>query len=102
MLSLCLAVTWCETNEECIKNPPQIKQPHPLNVMQLFVPHPLFLPWLNLNSMPRNATLMAKLFLYSGYVEAISKQGGISAEDIVKQELERFPYKLKDMFIVRM
>ena len=22
MLSLCLAETWCETNQECLKNPP--------------------------------------------------------------------------------
>ena len=22
-MSLCLAETWCETNEECLKNPPQ-------------------------------------------------------------------------------
>ena len=79
----------------------QITQPHPLALMELFVPKPLPLPPVNLTTMPRNSTLLTKLLLYSGYVEAISKQDNTSADDVVKQELKRFPYKVKGMFIVR-
>ena len=79
-----------------------IQQPHPLNLMQLFVPNPLPSPFINLTSMPRNVSKMVKFFLFSGYAEAISKQKNISVADIVRQELERFPYELKDTFIVRL
>ena len=79
-----------------------INWPHPFHLMRLFVPNHYGKPQTsNHNSMPRNVTKMAKLLLYSGFVEAYAKQKDISVSDIVKKELVNYPYMLKDNFTVR-
>ena len=78
------------------------KQPHPSNLVQMFIPYPTITqPWVNLTSMPRNITLMTKFLLYSGYMESVSKHYSTSKDDVVKTELGRFPYRLRETYKVR-
>ena len=77
--------------------------PHPFYVMQHFVKNTIFyLPLVNNNNtMPRNVTNMAKLLIYPSVVQAFAKLENTSVIDIVKRELDIYPYMLKDNLTVR-
>ena len=89
---------------------------HPSNMMQNFVPYP---PWtrkmayqdltkiypgLPLNEsafIPRNISGLSKLLLYPAFVRASTEANGISIPDVIKGDVERFPYTRQANFIVR-
>ena len=77
--------------------------PHPFLVMQHFVKKTIFrLPLVNNNNtMPRNVTNMAKLLIYPSVVQAFAKLENTSVIDIIKRELDNYPYMLKDNLTVR-
>ena len=76
--------------------------PHPFFVMQHFVKETVFtLPLVNNYTMPRNITNMAKLLIFPSFVRASAKLRDTSVMDVVKMELDNYPYKLKENFTVR-
>ena len=76
--------------------------PHPFFVMQHFVKETIFtLPLVNNITMPRNITNMAKLLIFPSFVRASAKLRDTSVMDVVKMELDNYPYKLKENFTVR-
>ena len=81
-------------------NDSQMRCPHPSNIMQLFVPSPSYPPpSVDLNSMPRNFTKLAKLLLYQAYVKARSKKGTMSSDHGL--ELNFYPYTMRENLNVR-
>ena len=49
----------------------------------------------------RNVTNLAKFLIYPSYVQAIAKLENTSIIEIVKRDLENYPYALKDNLTVR-
>ena len=75
------------------------KWPHPFNVMQHFVRiHTADLSFTNYDNktLIRNVTNLAKLLIYPSYVQALAKLEDASVMDIVKRDLDNYPYVLKD------
>ena len=76
--------------------------PHPLNVVQLLVPNPVNQEFrFNTSIIPRNISGLAKFLLFPSYVETRAKINGISGNDVIKNELDLFPYTSRANFIVR-
>ena len=79
--------------------------PHPFDVMQHFLVRrdQLYLPLTNYDNktLQRNVTNLAKLLIYPSYAEALAKLENASVIDIVKRDLENYPYVLKDNLTVR-
>ena len=79
--------------------------PHPFDVMQHFIVRrdESYLPLTNYDNktLLRNVTNLAKFLIYPSYVQAIAKLENTSIIEIVKRDLENYPYALKDNLTVR-
>ena len=74
--------------------------PHPLNIMRFFVPH----TWVHTNTprfVPRNISALSKLLMYPTFVKWKSHAYGISTSDVLKRELNLYPYTQRNDFVVR-
>ena len=79
-----------------------VERPHPNDLMRIFIPNYAGKKtWTYNNTIPRNFTRMAKLLLYSGFTKSYAREKKISVSDVVKLELNNYPYLLRDDFIVR-
>ncbi len=75
---------------------------HPAQVLQFLIPHGQPEKHVVAANVARNVTALSKLFLFRHYAQAVAdaSEGSRTVNDVIKAELDAYPYLKKQKFVV--